>query len=70
MGSIQNRNTLGLSDDELVALLKSSLKGSKLLVPGSEEYSQKVKRWSDASEKPAVCLLLCTQIVPAANWVF
>lgn len=60
MGFIQNHNPLKLSDDELVKMLESSLKDSRLLTPGSEEYSKKVKRWSDASEKPAVCLLLYT----------
>lgn len=60
MGSIQNHNHPELSDDALVKMLESSLRDSKLLIPGSELYSTKVKRWSDASEKPAVCLLLCT----------
>lgn len=60
MGFIQNHNHLRLSDDELVTMLQSSLKDSKLLIPGSGEFSKKVKRWSDASEKPAVCLPLCT----------
>lgn len=57
MGSIKNHNHPELSDDELVKVLESSLKDSTLLTPGSEFYSKKVKRWSDASEKPAVCLL-------------
>lgn len=60
MGFIQNHNHLRLSNDELVSMLESSLKDSKLLIPGSEEFSKKVKRWSDASEKPAVCFLLYT----------
>lgn len=62
MGFIQNHKLLSLSDYELITTLESSLKGSKLLTPGSEEYSEKVQRWSDYSEKPAVCLLLCTPL--------
>lgn len=62
MGSIHNHPQLKFSGDELITILESSLKGSKVLIPGSEEYSNKVKRWSDASEKPAVCPLLCPQM--------
>ena len=58
MGSIHHHKGSDLSDPDLVRKLESTLIGSKVLTPGSEEYDDKIKRWSEGSEKKAVCLNL------------
>lgn len=54
MGSIEDLKGSDLSDPDVIRKLKSSLTDSKVLTPGSEEYDDKSKRWSEASEKRAV----------------
>ena len=58
MGSIQDYQPPALTDPSLIAKLTSSLKTSQLLTPNSEGYAQRIKRWSDVAEKPAVSLTL------------
>ena len=54
MGSLPEPESALLVEHSLLKDLEASLKTSKLLTPGSDEYAIKVKRWSDASEKEAV----------------
>lgn len=41
--------------EQLVQELRSSLQSSQVLTPGSEGYTESIKRWSDAVEMRAVC---------------
>ena len=54
MGSYPEHERRDLKDPILINELISSLKGSKVLTPDSDGYAEGIKRWSEASEKPAV----------------
>ncbi|KAL8743049.1 MAG: hypothetical protein Q9190_004564, partial [Brigantiaea leucoxantha] len=60
MGSLLEPESALLVEHSLLKDLEASLKTSKLLTPGSEEYAVKIKRWSDASEKEAAAIVLAT----------
>lgn len=56
MGSLEG--PVSLIQDSLISELASSLKSSKLLIPASEGYPEKIKRWADTAEKQAVRSIL------------
>ncbi|KAL9585041.1 MAG: hypothetical protein Q9212_001756 [Teloschistes hypoglaucus] len=60
MDSLPEPTPLGPIIPSLVADLRSSLKGSELLAPGSDQYESQLRRWSDMSIKRAGAILLPT----------
>jgi hypothetical protein len=56
MGS--REEPVSLIQESLISELLSSLKSSKLLIPASEGYPEKIKRWADTAEKQAVRSIL------------
>ncbi|KAI4203904.1 MAG: hypothetical protein LQ350_001526 [Teloschistes chrysophthalmus] len=60
MGSLPEPPPLGHINTSLVADIRSSLKGSEVLTPGSDQYESQLRRWSDMSIKRAGAILLQT----------